>query len=79
MNQPGLTWPNPHVQEPPALPPVRSEPLLAFHIPAHLAEAFDDFVTAACAAIDCTDRGDWSEDERAIFQWMENDRWKANT
>ena len=57
---------------------VASNALLAFHIPADLAEAFDDFVTAACAAIDCEDRGSWSDDERRIFEWMESDKWKAN-
>ena len=61
-----------------ALPPVRSEPLLAFYIPSDLAEAFDSFVTAACAAIDCTDREGWSDDERRVFEWMESDKWKAN-
>ena len=29
MNQRPLTWPNPHIQTPDPLPPVRSEPLLA--------------------------------------------------
>lgn len=59
-------------------PLVRSEAWLAFHIPADLADAFDDFVTAACAAIDCADRGDWADDERRIFEWMESHKWKAN-
>ena len=62
-----------------ALPPVRSDPLLAFHIPADLADAFDDFVAVAVSRLDgISERASWSSDEREIVGWMEQRRWKAN-
>jgi len=53
--------------------------LVGFLIPAHLVDAFDDFVTAAVAALDgMGERSKWTSDEREIVEWMENDKWKPN-
>lgn len=51
--------------------------VVGFLIPAHLVDAFDDFVTAAVAALDgMGDRDEWAKDEREIVEWMENGKWK---
>jgi hypothetical protein len=52
--------------------------MVTFHIPAKLAEEFDKFVELSCFSISSNgNRDDWSDEERAIFDWMDKGNYKT--
>lgn len=57
---------------------IPSGALLGFSIPAHLEEDFDCLMDMALSAADCCSREAWSENERELYEWISERKYKPN-
>ena len=55
-----------------------STSLLGFFIPAHLGEDFDCLMDMALSAADTMDRESWSAQERELYDWISERKYKSN-
>ena len=58
---------------------VDSTALLGFSIPAHLEEDFDCLMDMALSAADYYSRDEWSEQERELYDWISERKYKPNS
>ena len=57
---------------------VQSTSLLGFFVPAHLEEDFDCLMDMALSAADTMDRESWSVQERELYDWISERKYKPN-
>ena len=57
---------------------IPSTDLVGFSIPAHLEEDFDHLMDMALSAADTMDRESWSVQERELYDWITERKYKPN-